>query len=56
MTIVGGAAYIGGERKKEQPINYSTLTDTKLKALCAERGIAIPPKAKKSDIIALLIG
>lgn len=34
--------------------DMTKLTAAQLKALCEERGIAVPSRAKKADIIALL--
>ena len=38
----------------EPSVDLSKLTVAKLKALCGERGIEVPAKAKKADLIALL--
>ena len=34
--------------------DLAKLTVAQLKALCAERGIEVPPKAKKAGLVALL--
>ena len=36
--------------------DLSSLTVAQLKAMCAERGIKVPVKAKKSDIVKVLGG
>lgn len=41
------------EQPKEQ-VDLSKLTVTQLKGLCEERGIEVPKRAKKAELIALL--
>ena len=36
--------------------DYSAMTVTELKALCAERGIEVPKRAKKAHLVELLEG
>jgi outer membrane biosynthesis protein TonB len=36
--------------------DYSKMTNSQLKALCDERGITVPPRAKKAVLVALLEG
>ena len=50
-ALPGFVSYEAAEGPK---VDYSKLTVAKLKALCEERKIAVPPKAKKADLIALL--
>jgi hypothetical protein len=45
-----------GWTRRAAPIekDYSTLTVAQLKELCAERGIDVPKRATKAQVIALL--
>lgn len=50
--IVGEEGQNGNEGEGEKDLNK--LTVAQLTALCEEKGIEIPEKAKKADLIALL--
>ena len=44
------------DRPDDPEVDLSTLTVATLRALCEERGIEAPGKAKKAELIALLEG
>jgi len=44
------------EPEAQDEPDYQSLKVAELKALCAERGIEVPKRAKKPDLIALLEG
>ncbi|WP_101913367.1 hypothetical protein [Megasphaera vaginalis (ex Bordigoni et al. 2020)] len=44
------------EESKKKEIDFNALELTELKVIAKEKGISIPAKAKKTDVIALLKG
>ena len=54
VTVI--EAVVEPEEDAKEPVDLAKLTVATLKGLCAERGIEVPKKAKKADIIALLEG
>lgn len=45
----------GGKPRPPEP-ELATLTVSELRALCAERGVDAPPRARKADLVAALNG
>ena len=54
-ALPGYVTYEVAEARPEpEPVDLTKLTVATLKALCKERGVEVPAKAKKADLIALL--
>lgn len=45
-----------GHAPEAEGTDYATLTVAELRAICAERGVEAPPKAKKAELIAAIRG
>jgi hypothetical protein len=49
--------YIRFEATAENPaVDWSAMKVAELRAACAERGVEVPPKARKADLVAILEG
>ena len=52
MTILQGAERISND--EPQAVDLSALTNAELRAICEERGIEVPRRATKAQLLGLL--
>lgn len=56
VDVIADAAAEPEKDVTETATGYSEMSTQELKALCAERGMDVPKRAKKAQLIALLEG